>query len=214
MKREDVRGGLLVDLAMLAEALCDIRQHVQVIREYCPVGKRTKERRAHVTIQDGLLQQLTEMFVARVRPIDEGAGRGLASEKTPCNLDALSRHTAITFGAAAWCWRLGIDQRADVEGNIRAMVGAAGTLDDPTLRALVGDVRRWHTWAATVTGWRSPPWTPNVPCPVDGCGRRQLRVNLTAQTALCAGCGETWDAMRIGTLADYVRWAQDQPTGV
>jgi hypothetical protein len=83
-------------------------------------------------------------------------------------------------------------------------VGIATTLDDDNLGRLAREVNRWWTWARVVTGWDSPPWRPNVDCPM--CARRGgLRVRLNDRSAACLECGETWDHTTIGLLAEHLR---------
>ncbi|MGH3679584.1 MAG: hypothetical protein ACRDT2_04900, partial [Natronosporangium sp.] len=101
---------------------------------------------------------------------------------------------------------LRLELRDTPEGNIRALVGAAAALDQQTGATLADEMRSWRDTAATLTGWRAPPYRPQVPCPVIECGKvGKLRINLTKHTALCLACGSLWDTDCIGVLADYVR---------
>jgi hypothetical protein len=93
--------------------------------------------------------------------------------------------------------------------DLAQLVGAAGHLDRADLAELDGEVQRWRTWAAVVTGWQSPPYAPRAPCPI--CSRTgEIRIRLDTRCATCLACGEAWDQGTIGLLAQYIRaWAPE-----
>lgn len=192
-------------LADLAEELCDGRQHVERI----PYWDTNRNRKYHVhkVVLPGLLQQMADLFIPSSNP---DGGSTAATSKPPVNWAALADHMTIAADVAKWCLDLGIPQRDTVEGNIRALVGAAGNLDSDTRDRLTRDMRRWHRIAEYITGWRTPPAEVRAPCPAlndEGreCKARTLRVNLATSEAYCATCGTTWDHTNIGLLAETVR---------
>jgi len=196
----------IADLLAAADELTDPRRHVEVISaSWWDVNRNRKTKVVRrVTTLPSLLDQLAEAVHPGETYIEgEGARPGFAS-RPPARIDAIDRLLAITAGSARWVVSLGLSVRASVHGNVRALVGASGTLDSDTLDALVYEVTTWRTWAAVVTGWERPPWRPRVPCPIcETLG--SLRIRLDRKTACCMYCGEAWDEMRIGLLADHIR---------
>jgi hypothetical protein len=196
---------LLADLADLVDELCDPHQHVERVHDR--VGRGTRRMRAYVTVQQGLLAQLAAAAVDGAAGGDEPpSARPIPQSRPPGCFEALARHTAITLHVARWCWDLRIAQRDTVEGNMRALVGAAGGLDGVVLQDLVAAAKGWRHQAAVMTGWASPRFAPDVPCP--SCERRgTIRINLSRQVAMCTSetCGALWEADTIGVLADYIR---------
>lgn len=194
------------DLLAAADELTDPRRHVEVLTASWWDNNRNRKTKVirRVTTLPSLLDQLAEAVVPGETYIEgEGARPGFGS-RPPARLDAIDRLLAITEGSARWVLSLGLSVRASVHGNVRALVGASGTLDSDTLDALTYEVTTWRTWAATVTGWQRPPWRPRVPCPI--CDRvGSLRIRLDQSTACCMDCGEAWDADRIGLLAEHIR---------
>jgi hypothetical protein len=192
------------DLLAAADELTDPRRHVEVITAWD--RNRNKKTRRRITTLPSLLEQLAEAVVPGETYIENDSGRPGYASRPPARIDAIDRLLAIQTGSARWLVSLGLSVRATVHGNVRALVGASGTLDSDTLDALVYEVTTWRTWAATVTGWQSPPWRPRVACPIcDKVG--SLRIRLDRSTACCMDCGEAWDADRIGLLAEHIRLA-------
>lgn len=211
--RKPNRARLLVELAQLAEELCDPHQHVEPIREYDKHRNR-RVRRAYVTTQPGLLAQLGEAMVDASSSNGGAAAHSVPGSRPPGSWEALATHAAITVGVARWCWDLRLPMRDTVEANIRLLVGGHPSLDDERFAQLLADVRRWRHKAAVMTGWQLPLFAPRVPCPV--CDKpNALRINLDRQVAVCTNperderdelvCGATWDAATIGVLAEYIR---------
>jgi hypothetical protein len=88
------------------------------------------------------------------------------------------------------------------------MVGAAPTIGSDNQSLLLGDLRAWRTWAATVTGWERPADAPRAACP--HCGKiNMLRVRLARSTGCCLNCGAWWDDATIGILAEHIRAAAE-----
>lgn len=197
---------MIEEISAYVDELCDPHQHTERVPQWD--ANRNRKWREHRTVQPGLLAQLTELVGDIGARVDdgEGNGRSVPRSRPPANLDALSCHTDITFGAARWCWSLQVEVRPTVEGNLRALIGAATLLDDETRAALADELRHWRNAASVLTGWRTPPYAPYVPCPEKDCGRRgKLRVNLERRTAMCLACGSGWGTDQIEDIADYVK---------
>jgi hypothetical protein len=192
----------LATLAALIDDLCD--PHLNVERIYDTDQHRNKRvRRIWETTQPGLLAQLAQSVqLAGQQP--EGALGGTFRSKPPLQIEALSRYLSIQVGAVRWAWSLRQDIRDTPESQLRGLIGPASTLDDPTLTVLIAEVRQWRRWCAVMTAWESPAYAPHVPCPL--CEKvGQIRVNLTARTAVCLSCEAGWDPDTIGVLAEHVR---------
>ena len=196
-------------IADLAEQLCDPRQHVERVPYWDK--NRNKKHREWRTVQPGLLEQLHQ---AAVEPVDgrtEPGPKRVQGSRPPLALEALSTHSAISAYAARWCWSLELDLRDTTEANVRAIVGAAATMDSDTIDTLAAEMRQWLRWAAVATGWRAPLFAPRVACPAcDQVGK--LRINLAAQAAHCRACQATWaaDDGSIYLLGEHVRLATDR----
>lgn len=187
-----------------AELLTDPRHHTERIWDWSPTrNKRT--RRVHITTQPGLLAQLAEL--AEPGHTDHSS-RSVPASRPPLTA-ARQALTDITTDVNRWLHRTHLTARDTVEANIRALVGAAPTLDHAQQTRLATDLHAWVRRAQIHTGWADPPWHPQAPCPV--CGQRALSVRLDQQTAHCNGrtadqpCTATWDATTIGILARHIR---------
>lgn len=172
---------------------------------------RNRKTRHHRTVQPGLLAQLYQSVIPAWCSGEAPAG-GVPGSRPPLAVEALSRHDEIAMAVLRWCTSLGIDSRVSAESNIRALVGATSRLDEDTARALLDEMRQWRRWCAVLTGWENLYRPAGVPCPIVGCGQTNtLRINLTAQTALCKACSSTWSAEdgSIVVLADIIRTRSD-----
>lgn len=199
-------GDLLTDIADVAGDLADARQHTERIPYWDT--NRNRKFRTHVTVQPGLLAQLYEC-VYPAQAEGDGPRRPHPGSRPPLALEALSTHTVITLAAARWCWSLRIDQRHTVEGNLRALVGAAATLDEDTALTLLSEMHQWRRWAAVQTAWESPAFAPYAPCP--HCGiRTSLRINLAVQLAYCRNCQAAWDDTTLLDLAAHIRTSTEE----
>lgn len=195
----DERG--LLTIADAADALTQPIHHVERIYDR-DLHRNRKLRRVYTVTLPSILDQLAAAIVPGEVYVEEGAGAKLIPQSTPpAQLEAINAILTIEAGAAHWCMRAGLPMRETATGNIRSLVGA--NLDSGTGNELLSQLRRWYGTAATLTGWLSPPWTPQAPCPL--CDSRQLRVRLDRQTATCIGCGEAWSDDTIGLLADHCR---------
>jgi hypothetical protein len=192
--------------------LVKARRHVEPY--YVWTTGRNRKMHAHTTDQPSLLDQLRALIDAPLVTERGDSGRSVPKSRSPLGEDALDRLMAIEAGSAWWATvRLRHDLRDTVEDNLRLLAGAATRMDDPDLRDLGYDVRRFHGWAATLTGWQTAPWRPRAACPL--CERMgTLRVLLDKRRATCLGCGEVWseDDGSIGLLADYIRELGERDT--
>jgi hypothetical protein len=201
------RADMLQDIADCADALTDSRQHVEPV--YTTDRSRNRKlSHVHRTMQPGLLAQVRERF----EPGAQAAGfRSVPGSRPPLAFEALALHTVISLAAVRWLWSLRIELRNTDESNIRALVGAAGSMDSETQAALLFEMRTWHRRAAILTGWQTAPFRPRASCP--NCGQQALVVNVESKSAFCNGfdprtnmpCGAWWDESTVGILAEHVR---------
>ncbi|MCG5460834.1 hypothetical protein MED01_004260 [Micromonospora sp. MED01] len=198
------RDTTITAITGLAEQLCDPHHHVERVRYWDK--NRNEKHREWRTTQPGLLQQLHDAAVEPVQATADTGPRPTPGSRPPLALEALSTHAAICTHVHHWCWSLNLNPRNTVEGNLRALIGATGQLDDDDLTLLAVELRTWHRWASVATGWTAPLFAPHVPCPA--CHTTgQLRVNLTAQAAHCRACQATWasDDGSIYHLGAYIQ---------
>ncbi|HEY9415196.1 MAG TPA: hypothetical protein VIQ30_10585 [Pseudonocardia sp.] len=210
---------ILADIADVGSELADPHQHTERIEGWSTSRHRTVRR--HTVTLPGLLTQLYES----VYPAGSDATtRQPPSSRPPLALEALSTHAVISIAVIKWLWDLRIDQRDSVQGNIRALVGAAGLMSSDDQRRLLADLRRWRTWCAVMTGWERVEHFPEIECPV--CGKvGTLRVNYTSERGYCTNqardsdgelvCGSVWtmqdsSLMVLGRHIAAVRAAQEQ----
>lgn len=190
--------------------LVDARRHTEPVWVW--VG-RNRKLRAYTTDQPSLLDQLRAVADEPTVEDPTGAARPVPGSRAPGGQDALDRLIAIEHAVTWWTAdHLHRDLRPTVEDNLRLLAGASTRMEDPDLRRLAGDVKRWHGWAATLTGWQTPPWRPRAACPL--CARLgTLIVHLDEKRAYCSGCAEVWSEEdgSIGLLADHIRQASDTP---
>jgi hypothetical protein len=197
---------LLDDIREAADALTEPSIHRAELPREWDHNRHRKPARYHQTVQPGLLTQLYQS-IHPAGTTDPGA-RGIPASRPPLALEALSTYGEICMRARAWCRQARISTRVTVESTIRALVGAAGHLDDDQLHQLRADLRQWRRWCLVQTGWeqiRIP--RGGVACPIVGCGRiGTLRINLTTASAMCRACGAAWseDDGSIGVLAAHV----------
>lgn len=160
--------------------------------------------RNHTITAPPLLQQLWDNDIPS-NTTEDGPRPGYAS-RPAARLDALDTATRIDIEASRWVRLLGEDDPGSTLACVRRVHALAASVDAETRRAIERDVRRWWTWARIVTGWDSPPWTPDNTCPV--CGERgTLKVRLADRIGACTNdvCRATWGEQSIGLLADHIR---------
>lgn len=178
------------------------REHYEIRRG------TTRYAQNHTTRVPPLLAQLK---AASPSGNVEGRDNHGYGSRPAARLEALDTLMLIDREAARWVRFLGADDPGDTTACIRLLGGLAPSQDKKTQEAIERDVRRWWTWSRIVAGWDSPAWRPDNTCPACG-ARRTLRINLIAQAAFCVedSCGETWDASRIGLLAEHIRAESEQ----
>jgi hypothetical protein len=164
-------------------------------------GSRT--RRVWDQHLPSLLDQLAEAVVPGESYVEDEITRAAFASRPAARLDAVDRLLAIEAGAAMWCVRVKVKARDEPAHNIRALVGAAPTMNSDDQRELRNDLGTWRTWAATVTGWEHPPHTPRAPCPLCS-AKGTLRIRLAKETACCMACGSAWDTTNIGLLTAHI----------
>jgi hypothetical protein len=194
-----------------ADELTEPHQHTERIRDWD--GNRNPKYRTHATVQPGLLAQLYDAVAPTGVPAEGSVVAAFAS-RPPLALEAFDRYTSIGAAVYGWCRSLNLEPRRTIESNIRALVGAAATLDPDVARALLSDLRQWRRWAAVLTGWEKIITLYRVPCPLPDCAQPgTLRINLTNATAMCRDCGATWgdDDGSIHILANHVATHTAEP---
>jgi hypothetical protein len=214
---------ILADIADASEALCDPHPHAEPRYEW-DANRNRKPIAPHRTVVPGLIQQLREL-AEEGTPAADGMGvRSIPESRPPGAFDAVSLLAAISFGAA---WRmsgprdeggLALAARPDPEGNVRALVGAAPTLDSDLQRDIRHELQSWQRQAEVILGWRQPPIELVAPCPVvdiDGhgtpCGARgTLLADRDGKGARCVKCGAFWDETSVGVLLGHVQAYTDQ----
>ena len=194
----------MTDLATVADAADSLTNPVRV-REPIPYwdDNRNRKIRIHEHTLPSLLDQLAAAVIPGEVYVEDDGGhvRRTPRSMPPARLEAINALMSIEAGAAIWCTRMDLRLREDAAGNIRALVGA--NLNSDQADELLADLRHWYGWAATLTGMRRPPWTPQSPCPF--CNDRALRVRLDTKTAMCVSCRESWTEDTIGLLAEHLR---------
>jgi hypothetical protein len=202
----------LVELAALAEELCDTRPHAEPI--WVDNGHGNKRlRRIYATTQPGLLEQLREIAHKGLKVGEGVRATGKPASRPPGCFDALNVHHYIGLEAYRWAQAYATPKPA-TEDNIRILIGLAPSFDDGTFDRLVTDVRYWRGMAATSTGWVERPYTPRVRCPM--CQRfGSIRVNIEGKSAYCTNrdrrpsgdlaCGQTWPPGMAAPLFDWIR---------
>lgn len=201
----------MTELATIADAADSLTNPVRV-REPIPYWDANRNRK--IRYHEHTLPSLLDRLGAAVTPgevyVEDDGGHVHRTPRStpPARLEAINAAMQIEAGAAMWCIRLGLNLREDAVGNIRQLVGA--NLNSDQAADLLRDLRHWYGWAATLTGWRRPPWTPQAPCPF--CGDRSLRVRLDTKTAACVSCREAWTEDTIGLLAEHLRALEAVPT--
>lgn len=198
---------LQIAIADVCHELADPQQH-RARRWQWDAARHKQTLPDHITTQPGLLTQLHQAVAPLLGSLDEGA-RSIPKSTPPLQLDALDRYLEIAVYAASWCHTLDVHARLQPEANIRALAGAnhGDRADD-----LLADLRRWRSWAATMTGWQSV-YAPRAQCPVLECGRTgTLRINLDRQTGICVGCRSWWDETTITILAAHIADSEDHQT--
>lgn len=168
----------------------------------------------HITHVPALLEQLQEAITPSGSRSTE-SGVSVPTSRPSAQLEAMDTYNAIDQAVYVWVKTYAEQRRWDsLTDRLRALVGIAGNIEDDEQHQLARECRRWLTWAKVSTGWEVPARRPNNTCPL--CGRRDtLRVRVgdgvtsNEASAVCIGCGETWDDTNIGLLAQHIRDEND-----
>lgn len=193
-----------------ADQLTNPRHHTERIWDW-DHHRNKRIRRAHITTQPGLLAQLADLAEPSGQTDGEGP-RGIPTSRPPLTAAGVAL-ADIHLEVNRWCTSAHLELRATVEANIRALVGHAPHLEHAQQTRLATDTHRWVRRAQVHTGWATPAWQPQAPCPV--CGQRKLTIRLDLQVAHCTGrttdgpCAAHWDAATIGILARHISTHDD-----
>lgn len=199
---------LLDQITDLADTLTEPHTHREPYTIW--TGQRHRKTMHHATVQHGLLTQLYHAVLPTTLAGDD-AGGSIPASRPPLEVEALSRHQQITAAAARWSRDLRIDPRPTAESTIRALVGAASTLDDQQQRTLLADLRRWTGWCRVYLGLEQVRRIPGTRCPITTCNTLgSLRINLTTSHGLCTACEAAWNHDTIGVLAEHIKAGRTQ----
>ncbi len=208
---ERERPDPLVEIAELAEELCDSRKHTERVYEW--TRSRNRVSRPVVTLQAGLLEQLHDAIHGDTAT-DEQGRRTIPDSRPPLLLEALARWLDIVTAVNEWMSQAHEVHRSDAAANIRALVGAAAGFDLAERKRLLRDIRRWRTWAAVMSGWADPPLQPHVACPNPECAAiASLRIVPERKSGFCVECRHVWDDRdgSINVLANYIKSETAKP---
>lgn len=181
----------LSELRDVCDALCDPRQFREP-RWTWDANRNKKPLPDHVVVLPGLLVQLHEVVYPGSAPESNGGSRPVPSSRPPLRTDAMSALFAIHCAVARWHMSYCLTTRDTLESSVRQLLGRVSTEDSDTQAALLTEMRSWQRQAEIICGWREPDPQLQVPCPVEGCGERRLRVAMTDLKARCEACGARW----------------------
>lgn len=202
----------LLTIADCVEELTTPRTHREPYTRMTDAGTMISDR--HVTHVPPLLEQLQQAIEpSSGRSVDSGLS--VPSSRPSALIEAMDTYMRIDHDAYMWCKTYAEDRRWDsLTDKLRALVGAAGRMEDDTQHNLARACRSWLTAAKVTTGWEVPAHRPRNTCPL--CGEKQtLRIRLgdgvtsNAASALCVNCFQTWDDSNIGLLAAHIRTEND-----
>ncbi len=207
---------VLADLRDTADALTDPTQ-IRHPRHGWDHNRHKVTLPDHVVVLPGLLTQLGDMAYPGGR-VDDTSGRAVPKSRPPGNPKALVAYLDIHIAVGRWTVQFGLGWRDTVESQVRQLLGAAPTQDHDDQLELLADMRRWLRQCEELTGLRERDPELTAPCPIEGCGQRTLRINLTGKTARCVSCGARWAEQEtehvgnLGVLARHIA-AHRQATG-
>jgi hypothetical protein len=202
----------VTDLATIGDAV-DALTNPILVRE--PIYDRQPNRHRKLTrlwtaTVPSLLDQLQGAVIPGLAYVEDSGGHVHTTPRSvpPARLDAISALLRIEVGVTVWCNRADLLWRHDLTATMRALVGGPFNSDDQA--DLLADLRRWHGWAATLSGWQRAPWRPDVPCP--SCEvKHTLRVRVERKTAVCVECGAYWTEDTISLLGEIIIGLQSRP---
>ena len=166
----------------------------------------------HTTTHPPLLEQLQQTVTTST--LNGDLFTGSAGSKPPSRLDAIALLARIQKQSRQIADTIRLRRTRDLTDRLSAISGAAPdqTQEDRTWIASLA--RSWVISARIITGWDSPPYSPDVPCPNIECERRgSVRIRLDDQVATCIECGVYWPPETVEQLGRYVKWASDHLRG-
>lgn len=192
----------MVDIHGMVRELCDQTTHREpyTLLTSDQTGRPQLTRHTWVTHAPPLVTQLWDA-VEPSQAAEDGPRPAHAS-RPAARLDAIDAAVKIDFEASRWLKDLGQDDPGSTITCIRQLAALAASEPPVTADAIADDIRRWHSWARTLTGWDTPARKLHNTCPLCGTlGTLRVRTD----TATCIDCWETWGPDTIGLLADHVR---------
>lgn len=205
---------VLADLRDACDALTNPFQHREPRWTWSDSRHKVKLP-DHVVVLPGLIGQLAELAeipTSSGGSNDTPTARPVPQSRPPGNPQALAAYLDIHIGVAKWTIMFGLNSRDTVESQVRLLVASAPAQDTEDQGALLDELRRWQRQAEIICEWREADLQLEVPCPVDDCGERALRVNVQDKTARCVACGCRWaeeehpdrGVYSIGVLAGFI----------
>ena len=159
----------------------------------------------HMVTHPPLLDQL--LATIRIATAESKGSRATPGSQSPVRIDALDAYNQISKEAKQVLREhFGVTPTKDVKANV------ARLLDLPIMKDVAIQIYYWHSTAAVITDWQTPPFSPNATCPV--CSKiGTLRIKLATQSAVCVSCKALWNSATIGLLADHIReYKRDTPS--
>lgn len=202
-----------MELSTIADAVDALTNPIQVrepIYDREPNRHARKMTRLWTATVPSLLDQLQAAVVPGVAYVEDDSHHGHTTPRSlpPAQIDCINALVRIEAGLTVWCNRADLDWRPTLIQTVRALVGAR--LASDYRDAILDDLRHWHGWAATLSGWERAPWRPDTPCPA--CETRHaLRVRVERKTATCVECGAYWTEYTIGLLGEVIAAALTRP---
>lgn len=166
----------------------------------------------HTVVHPPLLEQLQQTVTTST--LNGDMFTGSAGSKPPSRLDAIALLQRIAKQSREIADTIRLRRTRDLTDRLSAISGAAPdqTQEDRTWIATLA--RGWVISARIITGWESPPFAPDVPCPNIDCERRgTLRIRLEDASGACIECGVHWTPETVTQLGTYVKWATDHLRG-
>ena len=175
--------------------------HITVIE-----GRAKLKPKVHKTEVPSLLDQLRQLL----EPGGIGdQGPSHPSSRPSFRAEAYDVLLGIDRAAQMWLRYNKLETRHSIEGDLRQIVGATGTMLEHAVFNLAMEAKQWRVWARIATAWDMPARTPHNTCPLCGqYGALRIRLDLGVGTgeAMCVACNEAWDNFNIGLLAEHIRW--------
>jgi len=205
------------ELVDCADALTDPYQH----REPRWTWSESRNRISlpdHVVTLPGLVTQVGQIVWPSSRQDDgDFHVRSVPSSRPPGDPEASACYVDITIAVTRWHVMLRLTLRDTVESSIRQLLAQIMKEDRDTQILLLKEMRSWRHRCEVVLKIATPDPQLQVPCPVEGCGQRTIRVSQTKVTARCTTCRQRWaeheDPAKgvgsIGVLAEWIRQWQE-----